>query len=139
LAALMAETLGLSFRLRAAGKRLGAVTRWGGGTWGLLRSLKLEGPQTVPALARARPVARQHIQKLADELAGAGLVAFADNPAHRRSRLVRLTPKGETAFRAMDRRVRAAAEDLAADISEPDVRTALRVLARLRAKLAAGA
>ena len=35
---------------------------------GLMRSLKLEGAQTVPQLARARPVSQKHIQKLASEM-----------------------------------------------------------------------
>ncbi len=49
----------------------------------------------MPQIARARPVARQHIQKLANELAAQGLVEFIDNPAHKCSKLLCLTPEGE--------------------------------------------
>jgi DNA-binding MarR family transcriptional regulator len=131
----MVETAALFFRMRAAGKRAGLVTSWGGGMWGFLRSLDLHGPATVPQLARLRPVARQRIQRLADEAAEAGLVEFLDNPAHKRSRLLRLTPAGETAFAEMDARVKAIAERLTEGIDEKDLRTTVNVLGQLREKL----
>ena len=58
----IALTLQAGFKLRALGRRAGFVSARGG-VWGLLRSLKLEGPQTVPELARARPVeiGRAHV------------------------------------------------------------------------------
>lgn len=132
---LMAAVGATFFRMRAAGKAMGAVSPWGGGTWGFLRSLARDGPQTVPALARARPVARQRIQKIADELAAEGLVAFSDNPRHKRSKLVRLTPKGERAFEALDARVRDAAEALARDLDRADVARATDLLIRLAERL----
>jgi DNA-binding MarR family transcriptional regulator len=135
-------TLQAAFMLRAAGKRAGLVSAEGGGVWGLLRSLKLGGPQTVPALARARPVARQHIQTLADELANRGLVRFVDNPAHRRSRLVTLTAAGERAYDAMTRKAAEIADRLAAGLELEKLRHAAEILHalsdRLQAMLAAG-
>ncbi len=130
------ETSRVFFRLRAAGKKIGAVTAWGGGSWGIMRSLRLEGAQTVPQLARSRPVSRQRIQTLADELAEAGLVAFVDNPAHKRSKLVSLTKAGETACDALTERVMDAANELARDMDETELRAAAKVLHALRAKLA---
>ncbi|MGO8917821.1 MAG: MarR family transcriptional regulator [Stellaceae bacterium] len=59
-----------------------------------MRSLTLVGPLTVPEIAKMRPTSRQRMQRLADELAAEGLVEFIDNPRHRRSKLVRLTRKG---------------------------------------------
>jgi DNA-binding MarR family transcriptional regulator len=123
------------FKMRAAGRRMGAVSSWGGGTWGFLRSLAREGPRTVPALARARPVARQRIQRIADELAAEGLVAFVANPRHKRSRLVRLTPKGETAFAALDARVLKAARTLCQGMDPGEVTAATALLAELGARL----
>lgn len=129
------ETFAASFRLRAAGRKIGAVTARGG-LWGLLRSLDVEGPQTVPQLARSRPVARQHIQKLANEMAAEGLVEFVDNPAHRRSKLVRLTKKGAAAYDALTDRVRGLTEDLARGMNAGELKTTARVLRALRERLA---
>ena len=132
---LLVATPRVFFKLKAIGQRVGAVNRWGGGTWGMLRSLHVDGPQTVPRLARSRPVARQRIQKLADELAEAGLVRYVENPAHRRSKLVRLTAKGEAAFLAVDARIRAWARDLAPAFGADEVAAATAVLDRLAERL----
>lgn len=133
----MMATVQTYFRLTAAGKRIGAVSPWGGGTWGFLRTLHEHGPRTVPQIARSRPVSRQLIQRIANELAEAGLVEFVDNPAHRRSKLVRLTAKGEAAFADLNSRVEETAERLAEGMDVGEVRTAARVLATLGDRLAA--
>jgi len=38
------------------------------------------------------------MQRLADELAAEGLVKFIDSPKHRRSKLLRLTPRGKARY-----------------------------------------
>jgi DNA-binding MarR family transcriptional regulator len=129
------ETAALFFRMRALGKKGGLVTAWGGGLWGFLRSLKLNGPATVPQLARLRPVARQRIQHLADDAARAGLIEFRDNPAHKRSKLLALTPAGERAFAEMDAKLAEMAEGLSEGLDEQDLRTTLEVLRQLRDKI----
>ena len=125
------QALALGFKLRALGQRQGTVTRWGGGSWGVMRSLALGGPQTVPALARARPVARQRIQLIADELAERGLVAFFENPAHRRSKLLRLTPEGERVHAELTRAAAGTADRLAEGMKADDLSTAAATLAEI--------
>jgi DNA-binding MarR family transcriptional regulator len=107
------------FKVRAIGRQIGAMTSWGGGSWGLLRSLILEGPQTVPQLAASRPVARQRIQLIANELAAEGLVAFVANPAHKRSRLLTITPAGERRYAEVRGRLLALCREFARDL-DPD-------------------
>jgi DNA-binding MarR family transcriptional regulator len=51
-------------------------------------------PQTVAAMARDMGHARQSVQRLADVLAGEGLVAYRDHPTDRRTKLLELTPEG---------------------------------------------
>ncbi len=72
-----------------------------GGLRGVLLNLLEDGDQTVPALAQRRPVSRQHIQTLVNELLRDGLVIRKSNPAHKRSKLVALTPKGRSTITAM--------------------------------------
>lgn len=67
----------------------------------VLESLRTLGAQTVPALARARPVARQHIQVLVNDLTAWGLTAARANPAHKRSPLITLTRAGQARFDAI--------------------------------------
>jgi len=123
------------FRLRAAGKQFGAVTPWGGGLWGMLHSLKMRGPQTVPQIARARPVARQRIQKIADELKAEGFIEYTDNPAHKRSKLLRLTQKGEALHAELTAEIEKRADQLAEGMDAEELRITADVLRRLRERL----
>ena len=65
------------------------------------RRQRFDGPLTVPQIAQMRPTSRQRMQRLADELAAEGLVEFIDNPGHRRSKLLSLTPRGESRYRVL--------------------------------------
>jgi len=131
---LIVEVTRAFFRLRTSGREIGAVDPGGAGRWGFLRSLALDGPQTVPQLARTRPVARQYVQTMANALAAEGLIEFVDNPAHRRSRLMRLTKKGEKIYGGIDARVCEAARAFGRGLAPDEVETACRVLRRIRAE-----
>ena len=102
----------------------------------VLESLRRAGPATVPALARERSVSRQHIQRTVDELLAKRLVQLADNPAHRRSPHVVLSPKGESALRDVSAREKPVLDRLARNLSESEARTALRALGKLKSALA---
>jgi DNA-binding MarR family transcriptional regulator len=70
----------------------------------MLERLARGGPQTVPDMARARNVSRQHIQKIVDNLGEAGLIDLQANPAHKRSPLVVLSADGRKLFRTIEKR-----------------------------------
>lgn len=61
-------------------------------------------PQTVSNLAREIGHARQSVQRIADVLEAEGLVAYRDNIADRRAKLVELTPAGLKVLKAIYRR-----------------------------------
>ena|SRR5271165_3899531 len=128
---LMLEVAQFFFRIRAVGQKTGLITSWGGGAFGFMRSLALIGPLTVPQIAQMRPTSRQRMQRLADELAAGGLVEFIDNPKHRRSKLVRLTPKGDRRYRALNTRFLAIASTLGVGLNEQDIRRTSEMLRRL--------
>ena len=130
-AELMLEVAQFFFRLRAVGQRTGLITSWGGGAFGFMRSLAVIGPLTVPQIAQMRPTSRQRMQRLADELAAEGLVEFIDNPRHRRSKLVRLTRKGDARYREMSARFLAIASTMGAELGEADIRKTIEVVRRL--------
>jgi DNA-binding MarR family transcriptional regulator len=92
---LIREILFSYFRLNATGERLFAGIGQTPGKVSLMRSLMEQGPQSVAQIARARPVARQAVQRMADELAEQGLIEFVENPTHRRAKLARLTARGK--------------------------------------------
>ena len=131
IAELMLEVAQCFFRIRAFGQKTGLITSWSGGAFGLMRSLALLGPLTVPQIAQMRPTSRQRMQRLADELAAEGLVEFIDNPKHRRSKLVRLTRKGDARYREMNTRFLAIASTMGAGLNEMDVRKTTKIVRQL--------
>lgn len=135
IADLMLEVAQFFFRIRAMGQRTGLITSWGGGAFGFMRSLAVIGPLTVPQIAKMRPTSRQRMQRLADELAGEGLVEFVDNPKHRQSKLVRLTRKGEARYRDWSARFLAIASTMGGELSEADIRKTLEVVRQLSGEL----
>jgi DNA-binding MarR family transcriptional regulator len=135
---LMVEITYAFFPLRARGLQIGTNTTWGGSYWGMLRSLKLEGPLTVSQIARSRPVPRQSIQKLANEMLKDGLIELINNPDHKRSKLLRLTLKGEAIFEEFSEQIAQDAEAFAQTLEAvelADLKTAVTVLHHLRQKL----
>lgn len=127
-AELMLEVAQCFFRIRALGQKTGLITSWGGGAFGFMRSLALLGPLTVPQIAQRRPTSRQRMQRLADELAAEGLVEFIDNPKHRRSKLVRLTPKGDARYRKLNTRLLSIASTMGVALNEPDIRKTTEIV-----------
>ncbi len=131
IAELMLEVAQCFFRIRALGQKTGLITSWGGGAFGFMRSLALLGPLTVPQIAQMRPTSRQRMQRLADELEAEGLVEFIDNPKHRRSKLVRLTRKGDARYRELKARFLAIASTMGVGLSEGDIRRTTEIVRQL--------
>src|ERR671912_1871005 len=137
-AELMLEVAQCFFRIRALGQTTGLITTWGGGAFGFIRSLALLGPLTVPQIAQMRPTSRQRMQRLADELAAQGLVEFIENPKHRRSKLVRLTRKGDARYRALNARFLAIAATIGSELSEADIRKTIAIVRRISEEAKSG-
>jgi DNA-binding MarR family transcriptional regulator len=131
IAELMLEVALCFFRIRAVGQKTGLITNWGGGAFGFMRSLAQLGPLTVPQIAEMRPTSRQRMQRLADELAAEGLVEFANNPRHRRSKLVQLTPQGERRYGEMSTQLLSIASTMGATLGEADIRRTIEIVRQL--------
>lgn len=131
IAELMLEVAQCFFKLRALGQKTGLITSWGGGAFGLIRSLKLLGPLTVPQIAEMRPASRQRMQRLADELAAEGIVEFIDNPKHRRSKLVRLTRKGQALYCEQNAQFLAIASTMGIALGEGEIRKTTSIVRQI--------
>lgn len=123
------------FPLRAAGDAM--MERFGQTTaeWGLLRTLDERGPMTAAAVARSRPVARQWIQRLANQLEKQRLIEFIDNPEHRRAKLMRIAPAGTKLLRRITGAFREWANEMESDFDERAMRVTLGILRKLRERL----
>lgn len=124
LRAVVDETIALFHRLRWVADQIYGDAGRSTARRGVLRGLVRYGAQTVPALARARSVSRQHVQQVVDALARDGYVRFVPNPAHARSPLVHPTARGAALVAhmdAVDARVLAAAVGATIDLRDAAV------------------
>lgn len=80
-------------------------------------------------------VSRQYVQKPANELIDEGLVEMEEDPAHKRSKLMRLTRAGELRFEALNVRFQAFLEEMAGEFPIGNLRSAKRTIAALRKRL----
>ncbi len=69
--------------------------------------IRAADPPTVPRIGRSLGHSRQAIQRIADDLARAGLVSFADNAQHKTAKLVVPTKAGEALSRRIGARMAA--------------------------------
>jgi len=122
--------------LLEAGNRLVADTGLTSARWQVLGAIALApAPLPVAHIARNMGLTRQAVQRLVNELAADGAVAFAANPHHRRARLVQLTRKGSAACDAASRRQVPWSNRLAEGLAEKDVRAAARLLRTIADRL----
>ena len=133
--AVFSETVALFHRLRAVAEQIHGHGEMSAGRRGVLRSLDRMGPQTVPQLARSRPVSRQHMQSHVDALLGERLVELLDNPAHERSHLVRLTALGKALLDTMSAREARWLRELRLGIPAERLQGAAEVLRDVRSHL----
>ena len=99
--------------------------------WLVLGTIQ-DAPATVAQVARSLHLARQGVQRLADVLVRDGLAVYQDNPAHRRAKLVRLTPQGRSTLRAIQAAQAAWADALGAELGEADLHQASVLLGQIQ-------
>lgn len=114
----------------AMAREVGLTASW----WQVLGAAN-RTPAPVATIARAMGITRQSVQRIADLLVGKGLAEYADNPAHRRAKLLRATPAGSDAIRELDPAHAALAARLREELGEEGFTETVRVLERLSAAM----
>jgi DNA-binding MarR family transcriptional regulator len=127
---LLGQVITLTRRFTTVGEALAKPAGQTLARWLVLEAVQ-DAPATVAQIARGLHLARQSVQRLADVLVRDALAAYEDNPAHRRAKLLRLTPQGRTALRTIQTAQRAWADALGAELGEADLRQASVVLDRV--------
>ncbi|OOO25112.1 MarR family transcriptional regulator [Rhizobium sophoriradicis] len=126
--------LRLAGHLTAAGDRLAKPAGQTSARWQVLAAAR-RGDMSVAQIARALGLARQGVQRLADVLAGEGLIAYADNPEHQRAKLVRLTDEGAEQLGVIEVAQAGWADGLGAAFTSAELDAARAVMARVMAML----
>jgi DNA-binding MarR family transcriptional regulator len=128
--ALLGQVIGLTRRFTTAGEALAKPAGQTLARWLVLETIQ-DRPATVAQIARTLHLARQGVQRLADLLVRDGLAAYENNPAHRRAKLLRITPQGRTALRTIQTAQAAWADALGAKIGEAQLHQASILLDRV--------
>lgn len=133
---LVLDLFTLSNQLLSAGDRLVAPLGLTSARWQILGAIvAADYPQPVAWLARNLGAHRQNVQRIVNDLAKEGLVAFEANPHHRKAQLVVLTKKGRKTFDEAMRLQAPWSDGLAEGLSIKDLKTAHRVILALRQNL----
>ncbi len=138
LSRLALEVFRLNGALIAAGDGLVAPLGLTSARWQVMGAVA-QSPEPLPTvqLARNMGLTRQSVQRVVDDLAAQGLVAFAANPHHKRAKLVQLTEEGKDVFARALALWTPLADDLLASAGERAVAEAIVLIERLRARLGA--
>jgi DNA-binding MarR family transcriptional regulator len=135
---LLSDSALTAFRLNgqflAVAERLAEPAGLTATRWQVLGAV-LGEPLSVSDIARAMGITRQSVQRTADVLADLGLVAYQDNPAHRRAKLVEVTDAGLAAVRRINPGHAALADKLRIELGDRRWEAALTGLRDLSAAL----
>lgn len=101
------------------------------GRMGILRSLNQLGPKSISEIARLRPVSRQGVQRMANELVALGLVEVENSAEDRRSKILSLTQEGRSAYKKAARAQQSVMTALASDYDAEELENARKFLKKL--------
>ena len=132
--ALVLEVFRFNGRLLTAGDRLAKPLNLTSARWQVLGAIE-QRPLSVAQIARNMGLARQSVQRLADDLERESFIRFEQNPDHKRAKLACLTNKGHSVLKQIWQRQTAWANQVSAAASSDEIETALAVLHRLRSRL----
>ncbi|WLR91797.1 MarR family winged helix-turn-helix transcriptional regulator [Shinella zoogloeoides] len=132
-ATLAISVLRLAGHLQTAGDALARPVGQTSARWQVLAAAD-HAPMSVADAGRALGMTRQGVQRVADLLEKDGLIAYAENPAHQRAKLMVLTDAGKAALGAIRARQAVWANALGEVVGENDIRQATEtVIAALQA------
>ena len=92
-------------------------------------------PPTVPQIGRSIGHHRQVIQRAANSLVQAGLLAIALNPDHKRAHLMQATAKGVASYARATKRAQEATQGLMQTLESRDCERLAQDLLRLRTRI----
>jgi len=126
------EVRALFHRLAAVADELHSENDLPASQRAIIENLGRLGARTVPQLASMRPVSRQHIQIIVNQLLERELVELVANPAHKRSSLVQLTATGSDLLDTIRQREAALLAAIDLPVGSEDMKTTLQTLSAIR-------
>jgi DNA-binding MarR family transcriptional regulator len=133
---LVLEIFRINGRLLVAGDDMTRDLGLSSARWQVLGAIELAGePLTVAGIARRMGLTRQAVQRVANELAAAGFVAYHPNPNHKRAKLLALTERGRRDYARVAERQARWANAMAADLGKGRLKRSAAMLRAMREML----
>ncbi len=132
--ALVVQVLKLAGALETVGNALARPAGQSSARWQVLAAVE-DGPLSVASIARALAHTRQSVQRVADVLVADRLAHYVPNPAHRRAKLLELTPAGLGALRAIQAAQAEWAQQMAEGLRPMELQAARETLVGLERRL----
>lgn len=127
------SVLRLAGHLQNAGDALAKPAGQTSARWQVLAAAD-HAPMSVADAGRALGMTRQGVQRVADLLERDGLIAYTDNPAHQRAKLMALTERGKAALETIQARQAVWANALGEILGKKEIAEATQtVMAALQA------
>ncbi|MEU0394801.1 MarR family transcriptional regulator [Streptomyces sp. NPDC006208] len=134
MALLVADVFEAAGALRRLGERTAQTEGLTQARWQVL-SVMSEEALTVPQAARRLGVSRQNVQRVANDLVELGHAAYTDNPDHKGSPLLALTPGGRNVLAKVTERATERHRTLVQALPEREIAAARGFLRRLLTEL----
>jgi DNA-binding MarR family transcriptional regulator len=128
---LVLEVFRLNGAALEAGNRLAAPAGLTSARWQVLGVVD-HGPAPASNVARTMGLTRQSVQQTADVLELEGFIEYADNPHHRKAKLIVITPAGREALRKVEARQIEWANRIGAALVFAQMQQAVEVLRQAR-------
>ena len=135
---LMVETLKLAPKLQLEGDKLTADFDLTSSRWGVLGVLSAaDKPLTVADLARRMNLKPQTVQRFVTALEQKAFISLANNPDHKRAKLLSLTCKGEKALLKLKEKELRWASSITNGMTSKDINSAVAALSQLQKNITA--
>ncbi|MEM9218769.1 MAG: MarR family transcriptional regulator [Cyanobacteria bacterium P01_F01_bin.150] len=129
---LVLEIFKLNGLLIAEGDQISGEYGLSSARWKVLGALALsKNPLTVAQIARKMGQARQSVQRIANDMVENGYFTWEENPADKRAKLLKMTAKGNHAYKLLESAQAPWANESASKLSTQDLKSALILLRQL--------
>lgn len=126
---LILEVFRFNGEMLEAGNRITEPYGLTSARWQVMGAIDLAGtPLTVSQIARRMGLARQGVQRIANDLVKQGMLAHSDNIDHKRSPLMTITIAGAAALKDIEREQAIWVNELADGLSERQLKSAVKLL-----------
>jgi DNA-binding MarR family transcriptional regulator len=128
---LVLEVFRLNGAALEAGNRLAAPAGLTSARWQVLGVVD-HGPAPASNVARTMGLTRQSVQQTSDVLRLEGFIDYADNPHHRKAKLIVITPAGREALRKVEARQIEWSNRIGAALGPAQMQEAVEILRQAR-------